>query len=161
MQGNDLDAYRARSGRFVAVWTLEIQTVIEDVDKILDAVIEVYPFGYGRYQRNAGISAEGMETAQPLPGSTSDKHIVSFEPGVVETFPMVELKITLERDTELLALVMDAIHFVHHYEEPVIFLREDWVSRANYNPDNNNPNRFWNNGRGLPNRILEIGPRSQ
>ena len=151
-----LDAYEAQSGSFVAVWTLEIQTLIDDVDKILDAVIEVYPLGYGRYQRNASISAVGMETAQPLPGSTTDRHCDGFALGDVETYPMVELKITLERDIDLLTRVMDAVHYVHHYEEPVIFLREDWVSRATYDPDNRNPNRFWNNGRGLPHRIDKI-----
>ncbi len=148
-----LEKYEAKSGIFVPVWTLEIQTVIEDVEKILDAVMEVYPLSYGRYQRNASVSAVGMETAQPEPGSTTDKHIEDFEPGSTETYPMVELKITVERDSSILEKVMDSIHYVHHYEEPVIFLREDWVSRANYNPDRNNPNRFWANGRGLPNRV--------
>ncbi len=151
-----LEKYKAKSGAFVPVWTLEIQTVIEDVDKILDAVMEVYPLCYGRYQRNASVSAVGMETARPEPGSTTDKHIEDFEPGSTETYPMVEVKITVERDNSTLEKVMDAIHDVHHYEEPVIFLREDWVSRANYNPDRNNPNRFWNNGRGLPDRIESI-----
>lgn len=148
--------YRAKSGKFVPVWTLEIQTVIEDVDKILDAVIEVYPLGYGRYRRNASISATGMETSRPEAGSTTDRHIVDFTPGITETYPMVEVKISLERDQSILEKVMDAIHHVHHYEEPVIFLREDWVSRADYNPDRDNPNRFWNNGRGLPDRIDKI-----
>ncbi len=151
-----LEKYEAKSGIFVPVWTLEIQTVIEDVDKILDAVMEVYPLCYGRYQRNASVSAVGMETARPEPGSTTDKHIEDFEPGSTETYPMVEVKITVERDNSTLEKVMDAIHDVHQYEEPVIFLREDWVSRANYNPDRNNPNRFWNNGRGLPDRIESI-----
>ena len=77
-------------------------------------------------------------------------------PGATETYPMVELKLSIERDEAILEKVMDAIHYVHHYEEPVIFLRENWVSRANYNPDNSNPNRFWNNGRGLPKRIEDI-----
>lgn len=151
-----LENYKTRSGTFVPVWTLEIQTVIDDVDKILDAVIEVYPLGYGRYLRNASISAQGMETAQPEVGSTTDKHVDGFVPGQTETYPMVEVKISLPRDTAVLEKVMDAIHHVHHYEEPVIFLREDWVSRANYDPDRSNPNRFWNNGRGLPNRIARI-----
>ena len=155
-----LDGYRAASGTFVPVWTLEIQTVIEDVDKILDAVVEVYPLAYGRYRRNASVSAVGMETARPEPGSTTDKHIDGFEAGATETYPMVELKISIERDQSVLARVMDAIHYVHHYEEPVIFLREDWASRANYNPDRENPNRFWNNGRGLPNRIEHISTPS-
>ena len=48
---------------------------------------------------------------------------------------------------------MDAIHRVHHYEEPVIFLREDWTSRSAYDPDRDNPHRWWNDGRGLPDRI--------
>jgi hypothetical protein len=146
-----LENYKASSGSFVPVWTLEIQTVVEDVDKILDAVLQIYPPGYGRYQRNASISATGMETARPEPGSTTDRHIDNFVPGATETYPMVELKISVERDERVLEKVMDTVHYVHHYEEPVSFLREDWASRASYDP-----NRFWNNGRGLPNRIERI-----
>ena len=66
---------------------------------------------------------------------------------------MVELKISIDRDVEVLAKVMDAIIYAHHYEEPVIFVREDWASRAAYNPQSDNPNRWWNNGKGLPDRI--------
>ena len=66
---------------------------------------------------------------------------------------MVELKISVERDLAILEQVMGAITHVHHYEEPVIFLREDWASRANHDPRSDNPNRWWNNGGGLPNRI--------
>jgi hypothetical protein len=79
---SDLSRYCAESGRLVPVWTLEIQTLPDDVDKILDAVLHV-----------------------------------------------------------------------HHYEEPVIFLREDWASRAAYNPKSTNPNRWWNDGRGLPDKL--------
>lgn len=66
--GHPLAAYRARSGQFVPVWTLEIQTVAEDVDRILDAICEVCPLTYGRYRRNASISAPGIETARPEEG---------------------------------------------------------------------------------------------
>ncbi len=149
----DLQSYRATSGRFVPVWTLEIQTLPEDTDRILDAIMKVHPLSYGRYQRNASISAIGKETAQPEPGSTTTTHVEGFEAGATETYPMVELKISLDRDLAVLEKVMDAVLEVHHYEEPVIFLREDWASRAAYNPDNTNPNRWWNNGRGLPDRI--------
>ena len=149
----NLSDYHAGSGTFVPVWTLEIQTLPEDTDRILDAVMQVHPLGYGRYQRNASISATGRETAQPEPGSTTTTHVDGFEAGGTETYPMVELKISIERDTSILAKVMDAILEVHHYEEPVIFLREDWSSRAAYDPTNDNPNRWWNNGRGLPDRI--------
>ncbi|MEL7092977.1 MAG: hypothetical protein AAFN94_14690 [Pseudomonadota bacterium] len=148
-----LENYKARSGRFVPVWTLEIQTLPEDTDRILDAVMQVHPLGYGRYQRNASISATGRETAQPEPGSTTTTHVDGFQAGETETYPMVELKISIERDVAVLEQVMDAVLAVHHYEEPVIFLREDWASRAAYDPNRDNPHRWWNNGRGLPEPI--------
>ncbi len=148
-----LTNYAAASGRFDPVWTLEIQTVGADVDRILDAVVAVHPLRYGKYERNASVSATGFETARPPAGSTTATHLDSFEPGATEAYPVVELKISIERDPELLAPVMDAVLDVHHYEEPAIFLREDWASRAAYNPNNDNPNRWWNNGSGLPDRI--------
>ena len=149
----DLTEYKAKSGRFEPVWTLEIQTLPEDTDRILDAVMEVYPLGYGRYQRNASISAVGRETAQPEPGSTTTTHVEGFKVGATETYPMVELKISVPRELEVLERVMDAVIWAHHYEEPVIFLREDWASRAAYDPRSDNPNRWWNDGRGLPERL--------
>ena len=149
----DLTNYHAKSGKFVPVWTIEIQTLPEDTDRILDAVMKIHPLSFGRYQRNASISAVGKETAQPESGSTTTTHVDGYIAGKTETYPMVELKISIERDMAALERVMDAIIYAHHYEEPVIFLREDWASRAEYNPQSDNPNRWWNNDRGLPNRI--------
>lgn len=145
--------YKANSGTFVPVWTLEIQTLETETDRILDAVMAVNSLSYGRYQRTASISAVGRETTQPEPNSTTTTHVEGFEAGTTHTFPMVELKISLDRDLAVLQIVMDAILQVHHYEEPAIFLREDWASRSAYNPNSDNPNRWWNNGRGLPEPI--------
>jgi hypothetical protein len=145
--------YVAASGRLVPVWTIEIQTVAQDTDKILDAIMQVDPLQFGKYQRNASISGQGFETAQPEAGSTTTTHVAGFAAGTTETYPMVELKISVPRDLAVLARVMDAIIYAHHYEEPVIFVREDWASRAAYDPNSDNPNRWWNNGRGLPDRV--------
>lgn len=150
---SDLAAYEAQSGRLIPVWTLEIQTLPEDTDRILDAVMAVHALSFGRYRRNASISAVGKETAQPEADSTTTTHVEGFVAGKTETYPMVELKISIERNREVLERVMDAILQVHHYEEPVIFVREDWASRAHYDPQSSNPNRWWNNGRGLPEPI--------
>jgi hypothetical protein len=150
---NDLPDYTAKSGKLVPVWTLEVQTLPEDTDRILDAVMQVHPLSFGRYRRNASISAVGVETAQPEAGSTTTTHVEGFEAGATETYPVVELKISIERDLAVLEKVMDAILHVHHYEEPVIFVRGDWASRANYNVASGNPNRWWNNGRGLPDKV--------
>ena len=149
----DLSAYNAKSGTLVPVFTIEVQTLPEDTDRILDEVMKVHPLSFGRYQRNASISAIGKETAQPEPDSTTTTHVEGFEAGSTETYPMVELKISIDRDLAALANVMDAIIYAHHYEEPVIFVREDWASRAAYDPKSENPNRWWNNGKGLPDRL--------
>ena len=149
----NLSDYKAASGRLIPVLTLEIQTLPEDTDRILDAVMAVHPLSFGRYQRNASISAVGRETAQPESNSTTTTHVDGFVSGSTETYPMVELKISVERDLSILAKVMDAVIGVHHYEEPVIFVREDWASRAAYDPNSDNPHRWWNNGRGLPDRL--------
>lgn len=150
---SQLESYRAKSGYYVPVWTIEVQTLPEDTDRILDEIMKVHPLSYGRYHRNASISAVGRETSQPMKGSTTTTHVDTYTAGDTETYPMVELKISIDRDPVVLAAVMDAIHFAHHYEEPVIFLREDWASRATYDPNNDNPNRWWNNGHGLPDRV--------
>ena len=93
-----LENYKAKSGTLVPVWTIEVQTVPSDTDRILDAVMVVHPIRFGRYQRNASISAVGKETAQPEPGSTTTTHVEGFVAGETETYPMVELKISIERD---------------------------------------------------------------
>ncbi|MBX2855394.1 MAG: hypothetical protein KTR21_10415 [Rhodobacteraceae bacterium] len=149
----DLSRYAAKSGHFEPIWTLEIQTVPDDVDKILDAVMVVHPLGYGRYQRNASVTAVGKETSQPQTNSTTTTHKDGYQAGATETYPMVELKISIQRDLEVLEKVMDAILYVHHYEQPVIFLREDWASRAAYDPNSKNPNRWWNDNRGMPQQL--------
>ncbi len=82
---SDLSKYKATSGHFISVWTLEIQTLLEDTDRILDAIMKVHPLSYDRYQRCASISAKGRETAQPEPGSTTHTHVENFIPGATET----------------------------------------------------------------------------
>ena len=148
-----LNHYKSKSGKLIPVFTLEIQTIPGDTDKLLDAIMEIHPLKYGRYRRTASISATGEETAQPEENSTTSTHLEGFSPGNTETYPMVELKITLERDIKILAKVLDVIIYNHHYEQPAIFVREDWASRSNYNPNSDNPNRWWNNRRGLPDLI--------
>lgn len=150
---SELASYLAKSGKLVPVYTIEVQTLPEDTDRILDEVMKVHRLSFGRYERTASISALGKETGQPKAGSTTTMHVDGFKAGSTETYPMVELKISIDRDLSALAKVMDAIVYAHHYEEPAIFVREDWASRAAYNPQSDNPNRWWNNGKGLPDRV--------
>ena len=148
-----LEKYDAESGTIEPVWRIEIQTRPDDADRLLDAVMEVHPLKYGRYRRNATVSAVGAETGQPEENSTTTHHVEGFEVGTVETYPMVQLFLSVERDLSVLQKVMDAVIHAHHYEQPVIYVREEWASRSAYNPLSDNPNRFWNDGRGLPRKV--------
>jgi len=42
-----LKTYKAKSGTFVPVFTLEIQILEKDADRILDAIMTVDPLPYG------------------------------------------------------------------------------------------------------------------
>ncbi len=136
------------------VWRIEIQTRPDDADRLLDAIYQEHPLDYGRYRRNATVSAIGAETGQPEENSTTTNHVDGFVAGETETYPMVQLFVSIERDSAILARVMDAVIAAHQYEEPVIYVRDEWASRAAYNPDSDNPNRWWNDGRGLPGKVL-------
>ncbi|MEO0566237.1 MAG: hypothetical protein AAF066_00760 [Pseudomonadota bacterium] len=148
-----LENYKAKSGTLIPVWRVEIQTRPDDAGRLLDAIMEVYPLEYGRYRRNATVSGVGAETNQPEENSTTTNHIEGFTAGGSQTYPMVQLFISMERDAAVLEKVMDAVINAHQYEEPVIYVRDEWASRAEYNPKNNNPNRWWNDGRGLPQQV--------
>lgn len=155
-----LENYKARSGKLVPAWRIEIQTRPDDADRLMDAIVEVDPLSYGRYRRNGTVSAVGAETAQPEENSTTTNHIDHFEAGGTETYPMVQLFISIDRDLEVLQKIMDAVIDAHHYEEPVIHIREEWASRAAYDPVSDNPNRWWNDGRGMPGKVrfgFEVG----
>jgi hypothetical protein len=138
MQGMDISKLKTRTGTVERVWQIEIQATPEDADKI----IEVDPLIYGRYKRNAFVSAIGSETYLPEEDSTSAVHLGAANK--VQIFPSVLVVISVEQNPETLGRVLDAIRDVHHYEEPLIFIKDCWASRANYDPHNSNPNRWWN-----------------
>jgi hypothetical protein len=138
----DITQLQTRTGTVEPVWRIEIQAAPADADKIIDSVMAVDPLMYGRYSRNAFVSGEGRETYLPQAGSTTAVHLQ--EAGVVQTFPSVVIVLSIAQDQAGLALVLDAIRDVHHYEEPLIFITACWASRASYDPQNTNPNRWWN-----------------
>ncbi|MEM8774143.1 MAG: hypothetical protein AAGF53_03865 [Pseudomonadota bacterium] len=148
-----LESYKAKTGTLVPVWRLEIQTRPDDADRLLDAIAKVHPLRYGRYQRNATVSGIGAETGQPEENSTTTNHVEGFAAGGTETYPMVQLFVAIEREKDILERVLDAVIDAHQYEEPVIYVRDEWASRAAYDPNSDNPNRWWNDGRGLPAKV--------
>ncbi|MGY8995704.1 MAG: hypothetical protein ACKVH7_04610, partial [Alphaproteobacteria bacterium] len=62
MQPQDLSEMVTNTGAVERIWLIEIQAAPEDVDKIIDSMMKVDPLIYGRYKRNAFVSAIGIET---------------------------------------------------------------------------------------------------
>ena len=138
----ELSECQSRTGALVPVYRIVVQTRQQDTDRILDAATKVDSLAYGRYLRNGFVSATGSETYKAQAGSTTSVHR-SVE-NEAEYFDCVELSFSVDRDVTNLAAVLDAVRDAHHYEEPVIFVQELWASRAVYDPENKNPNRWWN-----------------
>jgi hypothetical protein len=148
-----IESYESRSGRLVPVYRLEINTRPDDAERLLDAIAEVHPLAVGQYKRNATVTAPGAETGRPGEQTVTRIHNKDFEADGTEIYPSVELKISFERDVEALQKIMEAVLYAHQYEEPIIHVREEWASRATYTPRNDNPNRWWNDGRGTPEMV--------
>lgn len=148
-----LESYKSRSGNLIPVWRLEINTRPDDAERLLDAIFEVHPLAVGRYKRNATVTAVGIETGRPGEDTVTRIHNEDFADNGTEVYPSVELKVSFERDVAVLEKIMDAVLTAHQYEEPIIHLREEWASRAAYDPKNENPNRWWNDGRGTPDMV--------
>lgn len=141
----DLSECKSRTGALAPVFRVFVQTRQQDTYRILDAVMKVDPLAYGRYLRNGFVSAVGSETHKAQADSTTAIH--SGVEDQAEYFDCVELSFSVDRDVTNLAAVLDAVRDAHHYEEPVMFVQELWASRAIYDPTNNNPNRWWNEGK--------------
>src|SRR3712207_8856257 len=112
MHATDLSGLTSRTGTVERVWLIQIQAAPEEVDRIIDKVMEVDQLVYGRYERNAFVTAIGSETYRPREDSTSAIH--RGAQGTIQTFPSVQVFISIEQDCEKLARVLDAIREVHH-----------------------------------------------
>ena len=100
MSTNDMKELPSRTGTIEKVWQIEIQTQSQDVGKIINGVMEVDPLIYGRYQRNAFVSAVGSETYLPQENSTSAVHLDAEDE--VRTFPSVLVILSIPQHRETL-----------------------------------------------------------
>lgn len=148
-----IQSYESETGKLIPVYRMEINTRPDDAERLLDAIFNVHPLMVGEYARNATVTATGAETGRPGEQTVTRIHNTDFGAGETEVYPSVELKISFERDVEVLQRIMEAVLHAHQFEEPNIHIREEWASRANYTPRNDNPNRWWNDGRGTPEMV--------
>ena len=131
------DQIVGKAYRLEQVYLVSVQVSPATVDKILQALGAAVGLPYGKYDHVAFIEAEGVEQFRPLAGSRG---------GAAESIrasPSKDVTVSLVHDATVLHKALDAIHQAHSYEEPVIYITEGWRTRST-NPDENNPNRWWN-----------------
>jgi hypothetical protein len=92
---------------------------------------------YGKYDQVAFIDAAGLEQFRPLEGSKAG---VQPDAGRV---PTNNVSFSVSRDPVVLKKALDAIHTVHSYEEPVVYVHEVWRTRHS-GGDDTNANKWWN-----------------
>jgi hypothetical protein len=106
---------------FSAVYRVTTFVPPEHVDHVLEAVAQVAPLSYGRYDRSAWWSAVGTEQFRPLPGAKP----TFGEVGTIERVPTVRVEFAIPRDADLLAQVLDRGLIPNHpWQEPAIFVDE-------------------------------------
>jgi hypothetical protein len=108
-----------------------------EVDKVLRAVVEAVKLEYGKYDQVGFIDAPGLEQFRPMAGSKAgDVASAGRAPTTIVSF-------SVPRDVVVLKKALDAIHAVHSYEEPVVYIHEVWRTRHT-GGDDSNPNKWWN-----------------
>jgi hypothetical protein len=115
------------------------QAPIADVDRIINHVTTVTPLIVGKYDSNAFVSASGIERYRPLEGAAAGaEREIRLRPEIVE------ISFEIDDDIALASNVVEAIFWIHSYEEPVIRTSYIVSSRSKGLDDKSNPNRWWN-----------------
>lgn len=126
------ETYRVEPAYYV-----ECHVPSAEVDKVLNAVAEAVQLEYGKYDQVAFIDAPGLEQFRPLKGSKA-----GAQPSAGRE-PTTNVSFSVPRDALVLKKALDAIHRVHSYEEPVVYIHEVWRTR-NTGGDDKNPEKWWN-----------------
>jgi len=122
------------------VWFIRVELAAHDDARVREAVADAVGLSYGSYDRVALESAEGTQFFHPTKGSRLGEMDETVE------MPARTLTFSVPRDPETLAKAIEAIRYAHSYEEPVIYVMEGAATRADYETDRDNPNRWWNRG---------------
>jgi hypothetical protein len=125
------------SYRMERAYLVAVHVPNPDVDKVLKAVVAAVGLKYGKYDQVAFLDAPGLEQFRPREGSKAGPQAEA------ERVPTTIVSFSIPHDPATLRKAIDAIRYVHPYEEPVIYVSEVWRSRATAR-ENSNPNRWWN-----------------
>jgi hypothetical protein len=116
-----------------------IQAPVEDVDRMMDAVIAITPLVLGAYDSNSFETATGSERYRPRQGAVAGAETaIRKRPGVSS------VSFQIPEDEALLSQIVEAIYQVHSYQEQVIMVQQILASRTKGLDDSKNPHRWWN-----------------
>lgn len=118
---------------------VSVQTREQDVKRIVDAACAIDPLNHGLYDRTVLSHTRCTGIFEPHEGSTTHLHLGSTD---LQVGPCLELEFVLDEATDLEA-VLNTIIEMHHYEESVIHIASVQTTRADYNPESENKNRWW------------------
>ncbi len=135
---NALDNYGARSAYLTREWLIAIQTPVDGVKPLVNALSARIPLVQGHYDQCLYVTGPGQQRFHALEGSHA-----GLENGAQST-AAVEVTFSIPQDTELLDRVFETVFEVHCNEDPTIRIMETWGSRSDYLNDCDNPNRYWN-----------------
>ena len=131
--------FETKSVRMERMVLLALQAPVDDVDRIMEAVVKVAPLTMGKYDSNAYQSGPGIERYRPLEGAAAGPETeLRKRPGTVEVI------FELPDDQNVIEQVIEVIFQTHSYQEPVIRLQNILASRSKGLDDSKNPNRWWN-----------------
>lgn len=131
--------FETLSVSMVPMRLLTFQAPVEDVDRIMAAVVAIVPLTMGVYDSNAYQSAPGVERYRPLEGAAA-----GAESDLRRRLGVVEVVFELPNAQDVTERVIEAIFQAHSYQEPVIRLQATLSSRSKGLDDSKNPNRWWN-----------------
>lgn len=142
MHASPIEAVNARltSCRLRPSWMVWVELADRDDARVREAVTAAVGLEYGPYTGVAFESGPGEQFFRPAAGSKLGERSETV------TMPARVLTFSLPRDPVTLANAIEAVRHAHSYEEPVIYVRDVWASRADDARDRGNPNRWWNRG---------------
>lgn len=134
-----MTGFETLSVAMVPMRLLTFQAPVEDVDRIMEAVVAIVPLAMGAYDSNAYQSSPGIERYRPQEGAA-----VGAECDLRRRQGVVEVVFELPDAQDVAERVVEAVFQAHSYQEPVIRLQAILSSRSKGLDDSKNPNRWWN-----------------
>ncbi len=117
-------------------YLVRVQIPVDDVSRVLEAIINITPLKYGNYEQVAFRYGGGTLQFKPFEGS---------KPGETDLIhvPCDEISFTVPKNDEMIAGVIEAIFESHPYEEPVILIQEVMSTRFKYGQTKDNTIKWW------------------